>query len=150
MMKRKSVVAERFIRILKNKSDKYLTAVSKKLYIDNLDNIVNECNTYHSTIKTKPPGVKFVAYIDFGIENNDKNPKYKAADFVQISKLKNILAKVYSPNWFEEVFLIKKVKNTVKWMYVTENLNGEEIVGTFYERELQIANQAAFTVEKVM
>ena len=74
----KSVVAERFIRTLKNKIYKYMTTISKNVYIDKLDDIVNECNnTYHRTNKMKPIDVKNNTYIDFGKENNDKDSKFK-------------------------------------------------------------------------
>ena len=66
-----------------------------------------------------------------------KNPKFKFGDYVRISKYKNILAKVYTPNWSEKVFVINKIKNTVPWTYVINDLNGEEITGSFYEKELQ-------------
>ena len=74
-------------------------------------------------------------------EVNNKNPKYKLGDYVRISKYKNIFAKGYTPNWSEEVFIIEKVKNTVLWTYVINDLNSDEIVGTFDEKELQKANQ---------
>ena len=94
----KSVIAERTIRILKNKIYKYMTSVLKDVYIHKLDKIVNKFNNiYHS----------------------------------------NIFAKYYIPDWSEEVFVIKKVKNTVPWTHVLNNLNGEEVVGTSYEKELQ-------------
>ena len=76
-------------------------------------------------------------YIDFNKENNTESPKFKIGDNVRISKYKNIFAKGYIPNWSEEAFVIKKVKNTVPWTYVISDLKGEEIVGTFYEKELQ-------------
>ena len=111
----KSVVAERFIRTLKNKIYKYMTSVSKNLYIDKLDDIVNKCNnTYHSTIKMKPVNVKSNTYIDSSKEINNNIPKFKIGDTVRISKYKNIFAKGYTPNWSEEVFVIKKVKNKKK------------------------------------
>ena len=110
----KSVVADRFIRTLKTKINKYMTSVSKNVDIDKLDDIVNEYNnTYHRTIKMKPVDVKDNAYIDFGKEVNDKDPKFKVGDHVRISKYKNIFAKGYTPNWSEEFFVIKEVKNTV-------------------------------------
>ena len=65
---------------------------------------------------------------------NDENPKFKVGDHVRISKYKNIFAKGYTPNWSEEVFIISKIKNTVPWTYVVNDLNGEEIIGTFYEK----------------
>ena len=115
-----------------------MTSVSKKLYIDKLDDIVNEYNNkYHKTIKMKPVDVKDNAYFDFNKEVNDKDSKLKIGDHVAISKYNNIFAKGYAPNWFEEVFVIKEVKNTVPWRYVISDLNGEEIIGTFFEKELQ-------------
>ena len=110
----KSVVAERFIRTLKNKIYKHMTAVSKNVYIDKLDDIVNEYNnTYHRTIKMKPVDVKDNTYIDFEKEVNDKDPKFKVGDHVRISKYKNIFAKGYTPNWSEEIFVVSKIKHTV-------------------------------------
>ena len=82
----------------------------------------------------KPIDVKDKTYIDFKKEVNDKGPKFKVGDHVRISKYKNILAKGYTPNWSEEVFVIKKLKNMVPWTYVINNLNAEEIIGTFYEK----------------
>ena len=112
----KSVIAEIFIRTLKNKIYKYMTSISKTVYIDKLDDIVNKYNNTYSTIKMKPVDVKSNTYIDFSKEVNDKNPKSKIADNVRISKYKNVFTKGYNPNWSEEVFVIKKVKNTVPWM----------------------------------
>ena len=95
----KSVFAERFIRTLKNKIYEYMTSVSKNVYIDKLDDIVDEYNnTYHRTIKMKPTDVKDNTYIDFEKEVNDKDPKFKVGDHVRISKYKNIFAKGYIPN----------------------------------------------------
>ena len=95
----KSVIAERFIRTLKNKIYKYMTSISKNVYIDKLDDIVNKYNnTYHSTIKMKPVDVKSNTYIDSSKEINNKDPKFKIGDFVRISKYKNIFAKGYTPN----------------------------------------------------
>ena len=147
----KSVVAERFIRTFKSKIYKYMTSISKNVYIDKLDDIVDEYNnTYHTTIKMKPIDVKDSTYINADKEINNKDPKFKVGDHVRISKYKNIFAKGYMPNWSEEVFVIKKVKNTVPWTYVINDLNGEEITGTFYEKELQKTNQEEFRIEKVI
>ena len=105
----KSVVAERFIRTVKNKIYKYMTSVSKDFYIDKLDDIVNKYNkTYQNRIKMKPGDLKLSAYIDCSKEINEKDPKFKIGDTVKISKYKNIFAKGYVPNWSEEVFVIKK------------------------------------------
>ena len=147
----KSVAAERIIRMLKSKIYKYRTSISKNVYIDKLDDIVNEYNnTYHTTIKMKPIHVKDNTYINTDKKINNKDPKFKVGDRVRISKYKNIFAKGYTPNWSEEVFVIKKVKNTVPWTYVINDLNGEEIIGTFYEKELQKMSQEDFRIEKVI
>ena len=82
----------------------------------------------------KPIDVKDNTYINTSKEINNKDPKFKVGDHVRISKYKNIFAKGYMPNWSEDVFVIKKVKNTVPWTYVINDLNGEEIIGTFYEK----------------
>ena len=83
-------------------------------------------------------------------KTNDKNPKFKIGDIVRISIYKNIFAKDYVTNWSEEVSMIKKVKSTVLWTYVISDLKSEEIVGTFYEKELLKANQKELRVEKVI
>ena len=147
----KYVVAERFIRTLKSKIYKYMTSISKNVYIDKLDDIVDEYNnTYHTTIRMKLIDVKDNTYINADKEINNKDPKFKVGDHVRTSKYKNIFAKVYMPNWSEEVFVIKTVKNTVPWTYVINDLTGEEITGTFYEKELQKTNQEEFRIEKVI
>ena len=147
----KSVVADRFIRTLKSKIYKYMTSISKNVYIDKLGDIVNEYNnTYHTTIKMKPIDVKDNTYINTDQEINNKDPILKVGERVRISKYKNIFAKGYTPNWSEEIFVIRKIKNTVPWTYVTNNLNGAEIAGTFYEKQLQKTSQEEFRIEKVI
>ena len=147
----KSVVAERFIRTIKNKIYKHITSISKNVYIDKLDDIVNEYNnTKDRTTKMKPIDVKNNIYIVFGKEVNDNDPKFKVGNHVRISKYKNIFAKGYTPNWSEEVFVIKKIENIVQWTYVIDDLNGEEIIGTFYEKELQKIDQQEFRIEKLI
>ena len=147
----KPVVAERFIRTLKSKIYKYMTSISKNVYIDKLDDIVDEYNnTYQTTIKMKPTDVKDNTYINADKELNNKHPIFKVGDRVRISKYKNIFAKGYAPNWSEEVFAIKKFKSTVSWTYVINDLNGEEITGTFYEKYLQKTSQEEFRLEKVI
>ena len=107
----KYVIAERIIRILKNKNYKYMNSVSKNVYIDISDNNVNRCNNaYRSTIKMKPVDVKSNPDIDSSKEIIDKNPKFKIGDNVRISKHKSVFAKGYVPNWSEEVLEIKKLK----------------------------------------
>ena len=98
----------------------------------------------------KPVDVKDNTYIDFKREVNNKDPKFKVGDNVRISKYKNIFARGYTSDWSEEIFVISKIKNTVPWTYVINNLNGEEIIGTFYEKELQKTNQKEFRIEIVL
>ena len=98
-----------------------MTSISKNVYIDKLDDIVNEYNNkYHRIIKMKPIDVQDNTYINFDKEVNDNDPKIKVADHVRISKYKNIFT------------------------------NGKEIIGTFYEKELQKIDQREFRIEKVM
>ena len=78
--------------------------------------------------------VKDNTYINFKKEVNDKDPKFRVGDNVTISQYKNIFAKVYAPNWSEEVFVISKIKIKVPWTYAIKDLNDEEITGTFYEK----------------
>ena len=98
----------------------------------------------------KPIDVKDNTYIDHEKKVNNEDPKFKVGDYVRISKYKNIFAKGYMPNWSEEFFIISKTKNTVSWTYIINNLNGEEIIGTFYEKVLQETNQKKFRMEKVL
>ena len=147
----KSVVAERFIRTIKNKIYKYMTTISKNVYIDKLDDIVHKYNNEkHTKIKMKSIDVKDNTYLDFGKEVIDNDPKLKVGDHVGISKYKSIFAKGCTPNWSEEIFVNKKIKNTVPWTYVVNDLNGEEITGTFYDKELQKIDQQEFKIEKVI
>ena len=122
----KSVVAERFIRTLKNKLYKHMTATGKKVYYDVLDDIVNKYNnTKHSTIKMKPidgDNNKRV-YID---EHNEKYSRFKVGDRVRICKFKNIFAKGYTPNWSTEIFIVDKINDTVSHTYNLKDLNNEE------------------------
>ena len=133
----KSVVAERFIRTLKNKLYKHMTATGKNVYYDVLDDVVNKFNnTKHSTIKRKPIDVKNNkrVYID---EHNEKDSKFKVGDRVRISRYKNIFAKGYAPNWSSEIFIVNKINDTVPYTYNLKDLNDEEIIGSFYDKELQ-------------
>ena len=134
----KSVIVERFIRTLKNKLYKHMTATGKNVYYDVLDDIVNEYNnTKHSSIKMKSIDVgddNKRVYID---EHNEKDSRFEVDDRVRISKFKNIFAKGYTPNWRNEIFIVNKINDTVPYTYNIKDLNGEEIIGSFYDRELQ-------------
>ena len=120
-----------------------MTAISKKVYFDMLDDIVNKYNnTVHRTIKMKPIEVTDDYYAEYNvILSNKKNPEFKVGDNVRISRYKNIFAKGYTPNSSGEVFVINKIKNIVPWTYAISDLNGEEITGSFYEKELQKTSQ---------
>ena len=110
----KSVVAERFIRTLKNKIFKHMAAVSKNVYFDVLDDIVKKYNnTVHRSIKIKPTDVTSDSYAEYNEDSNVTKPKFKVGDHVSISKYKNIFAKEYTQNWSEEVFVISKIKEAV-------------------------------------
>ena len=134
----KSVVVERLIRTLKNKLYKHMTATGKNVYYVVLDDVVNEYNnTKHSTIKMKLIDVgddNKRVYID---EHNEKDSRFKISDRVRISKLKNIFAKGYTPNWSKEIFIVDKINDTVPYTYNLKDLNDEEIIGSSYDRELQ-------------
>ena len=131
----KSIVAERFIRTLKNKLYKHMTGTGKNVYCEVLDDVVNKYNnTKHSTIKMKPIDVKNNkrVYID---EHNEKDSRFKVGDRVRISKFKNIFAKGYTPNWIKEIFIVDKINDTVPYTYNLKDLNDKEIIGSFYDKE---------------
>ena len=129
----KSVVAERFIRTLKSKLYKRMAAIGKNVYCDVLDDVVNKYNnTKHSTIKMKPIDVRDKrVYID---EHNEKRSRFKVGDRVRISKFKNIFAKGYTPNWSKKIFIVDKINDTVPYTYNLNDLNDEEIIGSFYDQ----------------
>ena len=121
----KSVVVERFFRTLKKKIYKYMTSISRNVYFNVLDDIINQYNkTYDSSIKLRPIDVKNNYFAKYNEESNEKDPKFKVGDHIRISKFKFLFAKAYTPNWSEEVFIVKKMKNTVRWTYVISDLNG--------------------------
>ena len=142
--KGKSVDAEIFIRNLKNKIEKYMALILKNVCIDKIEDMIDfdkQNNTHHKTIKMKPIDVKPITYVNFEVENNEKDLKFKVGDNLKISKYKKVFARAYTPNWSEEVFIIKKVRNTVPQAHIISELYGKEIVGTFCEKELQKTNQ---------
>ena len=128
-----------------------MTAIWKNIYFDVLDNIVNKYNkTVCKSIKMKPIDVTDDSYAKYNGSSNEKYPKFNVGDHVRIPKYKSIFAKGYTQNWSEEVFVVSKIKNTVPWTYVINDLNGEEITGSFYEKELQKTSQEKFRIEKVL
>ena len=148
---RKSAVAERFMRTLKNKSFKHMAVISKNVCFDVLDDIVNKYNnTVHKTIKMKPIDVTGNSYGEYNENPNKKDLKFKVGDHLEFQIIKTFYAKGYTPNLSEDVFVISEIKNTVPWTYVINHLNGAEITGSFYEKELQKTNQKQFRIEKVI
>ena len=128
-----------------------MTSISKNIYFDGLDNIVNKYNnTVHRTIKMRPIDVTPDSYAEFNENSNEKDPKFKVGDHVRVSKYKNIFTKGFTPNWVEEVFVVSKIKNTILWAYVISDFNGEPITGSFYEKEWQKTSQEKFRIEKVI
>ena len=115
-----------------------MTATGKNVYYDVLDDVVNDYNnTKHSTIKMKPTDVASNnkrVHID---EHNEKDSRFKVGDRVRISRFKNIFAKGYDPNLSTEIFIVDKVNDTAPCMYNLKDLNDEEIIGSFYDKELQ-------------
>ena len=131
----KSVISERFIRTLKKKIYKYMTSISKSVYIDKLDDIGKKyTNTYHKTITMRPADVRSSTYIDSSHKINDKDPKFKVGDIVRTSKYKKILAKGYVPDWSEEVFIIENVKNAVLLTYVLVILKAKKLLERFTKK----------------
>ena len=133
-----------------------MTTVGRNAYFNVLDDIIDKYNnTYHSSIKIKPKDVTDNSPVEyngtaFNEEPNEKDTKFKVGDHVKISRYKKIFAMGYAPNLSEEIFIVKKIKHTVPWTYVISDLNGEEIMVSFYEKELQKTNQKEFRIEKVI
>ena len=115
-----------------------MTATGENVYYDVLDDVVNKYNnTKHSTIKMKPIDVvnnNKRVYID---EHDEKGSSFKVGDGLRISKFKNIFAKGYTPNWSKEIFIVHKINDTVPYTYNIKDINDEEIIGSFYDGELQ-------------
>ena len=112
-----------------------MTAVSKNVYFDVLDDVVNKCNnTVHRTIKMKSIDVASNSYAACSEDSNEKEPTFRVGDRVRVSKYKNIFAKGYTQNCSEEVFVVSKIKNTVPWTYIISDLNGEPLLELFMKK----------------
>ena len=145
------VAVERFMKTLKNKIYEHMTTIGENVYFNDLDDIVKKySNTVHSSIKMKPKDVADDSFVEYSEETNEKDPKFKVGDNVRISKYKNIFAKGYTPNCSKDVFVVNKVQNTIPWTYLINDLNGEEIKGSFYEKELQKTDKKEFRIGKVI
>ena len=114
-----------------------MTVTGKTIYYDVLDDAVNKYNnTKHSTIKMKPIDVKNNKRV-YTDEHNEKDSRFKVGDRVRISKFKNIFGKGYTPNWSKEIFIVDKINDTEPYTYNLKDLNDEEIIGSFYDKELR-------------
>ena len=114
-----------------------MTTIGKVVYCNDLDDIVKKYNnTVHSSVNLKPKDITDDSFVAYSVKTNEKDPKFKVGDNVRISKYKNIFAKGYTPNWSEEFFVVNKVQSTVPWTYLINDLNGEKIKGSFYEKKL--------------
>ena len=128
-----------------------MTYIDKNVYFDAFDDIVKKYNnTVQSSIKMNPKDVSDSVLVEYAEESNRKDSKFRVGDNVRISKYKNIFAKGYTPNWSEEVFAVSKIQNIVPWTSLINDLNCEEIKGSFYEKELQTTDQEEFRIEKVI
>ena len=128
-----------------------MTAISKNVYFDVLEDIVNKYNsTVHRSIKIEPIDVTSDCYAEYNEDSNEKDPKFKVGHPGRISKYKNVFAKGYTQNWSEEGFVVSNIKNTVPWTYAISALNGEPMAGSFYEKELQNTCQEKFRIGKVI
>ena len=124
----KSVVAEKFIRTLKNKILKHVTAISKNIYFVVLDDIVNKNNNIvHRTIKMKSIDVTFDSYAEYNEESNKKDPKFKVGYHVRISNLRFL---------WEDIFVVSKIKNTVPWTFEISDLNGQKNYWKFLRKRI--------------
>ena len=144
---RKSVVAESFIRTIKNKIFKHMTAVSKNVYFDVLNNIVDKYNnTVHRTIRMKPIDVTLDSYAEYNEDSNKKILNSKLVIMLEFQNAKAFLLKGFTQKWSEELFVVSKIKNTssVDISSVISDLNGEPITGSFYGKKIQKTNQEQF------
>ena len=129
-----SVIVERFIETLKSKIYKKMTAVDSKSYLLCWNILVDQYkNTYHCYMNKKPINADYSASTE-KIESNPKARKFNVNDRVRITKCKNIFSKDYTENWSKEIFIIVSVLKTNPWPYKINYLNGEKIIGSFYEK----------------
>jgi len=153
----KSAVVERFNRTLKINMWKRFTAENTRNWIDMLDKLMFDYNhKVHSTIKMTPyEACKDKSKIEvlenqFHLEPINKKPKFKVGDKVRISRIKGLFEKGYLPNWSEALYVVDKVKNTNPYTYTVQDMNGEEVLGSFYTEELQKSTQEVFRIEKII
>ena len=155
----KSSIAERWIRTMKEKMFKYFTDNNTNKYIDVLPDLVEDYNnTVHSSTKFTPVEAskkenEFKVWRNLypdRYKTSRLNPKFSKGDKVRITKKKGVLEKGYTARWTEEIFTIKEIRETNPITYIIEDLQGEEIKGTFYEPELQKTEPEIYRIEKVI
>ena len=156
----KSSVVERWNRTMKNKMWKMFSTNNDTVYWDKLDKLVDDYNnTKHSSIKMTPTEASkkgnekqvFANLYEDEIFLKPGKPKFSIGDKVRLSKYKRkVFDKGYTPNWTEEVFVIDKVNLTKPVTHNVVDLLGEKVEGSFYEKELQLAKQETFRIEKVV
>ena len=133
----KSVIAERFIKILKAKIYKKMTATDSNFYLPYFNKFIDQYNnTYRHSINKKPVNADYSALTE-KIQTNPKAPKFKVNDGVRITKYKNIFSKGYTENWSREVLFIALKTNP--WIYRIKDVSGEKIIGSYYEKELLLS-----------
>ena len=155
----KSSIVERWIRTMKDKMWKYFTDNNTNTYIDVLPDLLEDYNnTVHSSIKMTPIEAskkenEFIVWKNLYPNRYKKNniePKFSVGDEVRIIKKKKVFEKGYTTRWTEEIFTIREIRETNPITYKLEDLNGEEIKGTFYEPELQKTEQQIFRIENII
>ena len=143
---------------MKNRMWKMFSANNNTVYWDKLDKLVDDYNnTKHSSIKMTPTKASkkeneknvFANLYGDLINLKPKKPKFSIGDKIRISK-RRVFDKGYTPNWTEEVFVVDKILLVKPVTYKIVDLLGEEIEGSFYEKELQKAKQQTFRIEKVI
>ena len=139
----KSSVVERWNRTIKTKTWKRFTEQNSTQYLKMLPDIINEYNNgYHSSIKMSPVEAskkENEGIVYYNLYSNFKaiktKPKFKVGDSVRISKyIRKTFSKGYTPNWTEEIFIISEVLISNPYTYKIRDLQGEEIVGTFMNK----------------
>ena len=153
----KSAVIERFNRTLKSNMWKRFSAENTRNWINMLDRLLNEYNNkFHSTIKMTPTEASMdknkieVLENQTYLEPSNEKPKFKVGDKVRISRIKGLFEKGYLPNWSEALYTVEKVNQTNPYTYSVHDMNGEEVLGSFYTEELQKSTQEVFRIEKVI
>ena len=155
----KSSIVERWIRTMKEKMWKYFTDNNTYTYMDVLPELVEDYNnTVHSSIKMTPIDAskkknELTVWRNLYPDRykiNNLTPKFSVGDEVRITKKKKVFEKGYTTRWTEEIFTIKEIQNTNPITYKLEDLQGEEIKGTFYEPELQKTGQQIYRIEKII